>query len=67
MLEGVTDQGLPLSQFAFGDRALPNLTENIRCGNSLIGADCFAGNPIVDTEEMKRSTRLTGRKASAMR
>ncbi|MGA2590072.1 MAG: hypothetical protein ABSH32_09170 [Bryobacteraceae bacterium] len=33
-----------------GDRALPNLAENIRCGNSLIGADYFAGNLIVDIE-----------------
>jgi len=54
VLEGETDQSLSLSQLAFGDRALPNLADNIKCGNSLIGPDYFAGKLIVDPEEMKR-------------
>jgi len=54
VLEGETDQSLSLSQLAFGDRALPNLVENIKCGNSLIGPDYFTGKLIVDPEEMKR-------------
>ncbi len=54
VLEGETDQSLSLSQLAFGDRALPNLAENIKCGNSLIGEDYFAGNMFPDPEEMKR-------------
>jgi hypothetical protein len=54
VLEGETDQSLSLSQLAFGDRALPNLADNIKCGNSLIGPDYFTGKLIVDPEEMKR-------------
>ncbi len=54
VLEGETDQSLSLSQLAFGDRALPNLAQNIRCGNSLIGPDYFAGKMFPDSDEMKR-------------
>jgi hypothetical protein len=57
VLEGETDQSFHLSQLLFPDRALPNLAENIKCGNSLIGSDYFTGrlfdkNP--DPEELKR-------------
>ncbi|MGC1619969.1 MAG: TaqI-like C-terminal specificity domain-containing protein [Candidatus Acidiferrum sp.] len=54
VLEGETDQSLSLSQLAFGDRALPNLAENIKCGNSLIGSDYFTRKLFADPEEMKR-------------
>lgn len=54
VLEGETDQSLSLSQLAFGDRALPNLADNIKCGNSLIGPDYFTGKLIADPKEMKR-------------
>jgi hypothetical protein len=54
VLEGETDQSLSLSQLAFGDRALPNLADNVKCGNSLISSDYFTGKLIVDPEEMKR-------------
>jgi hypothetical protein len=54
VLEGETDQSLSLSQLAFGDRALPNLADNIKCGNSLIGPDYFTGKLIAEPEEMKR-------------
>ncbi len=54
VLEGETDQSLSLGQLAFGDRALPNLAENIKCGNSLIGPDYFTGKMFPDSEEMKR-------------
>ena len=54
VLEGETDQSLSLSQLAFGDRALPNLADNIQRGNSLIGPEYFSGTLIVDPEEMKR-------------
>lgn len=54
VLEGETDQSLSLGQLAFADRALPNLADNIKCGNSLIGSDYFTGKLIVDPEEMKR-------------
>jgi len=54
VLEGETDQSLSFSQLAFGDRALPNLADNIKCGNSLIGSDYFTGKLIRDPEEMRR-------------
>jgi hypothetical protein len=54
VLEGETDQSLSLSQLAFGGRALPNLAENIKCGNSLIGPDYFTGRMFPDPEELKR-------------
>ncbi|MGO8731482.1 MAG: Eco57I restriction-modification methylase domain-containing protein [Terriglobia bacterium] len=53
VLEGETDQSLSLSQLAFGDRALPNLADNIRWGNSLIGPDYFTGKLTAEPEEMK--------------
>ncbi|MGC2832270.1 MAG: Eco57I restriction-modification methylase domain-containing protein, partial [Candidatus Acidiferrum sp.] len=54
VLEGETDQSLSLSQLAFGDRALPNLADNIKCGNSLIGSDYFKSKLFSDPDEMKR-------------
>ena len=54
VLEGETDQSLSMSQLAFGDRALPNLSENIQCGNSLIGPEFLAGEMFPDPEAMKQ-------------
>ena len=54
VLEGETDHSLSLGLLPFGDRALPNLADNIKCGNSLIGPDYFTGKLIADPEEMKR-------------
>jgi hypothetical protein len=54
VLEGETDQSLSLSQLAFGERALPNLADNIKWGNSLIEPAYFTGKLIADADEMKR-------------
>ena len=54
VLEGETDQSLSLSQFPFGERALPNLAENIKCGNSLVSPRYFLGKMFPDPVEMKR-------------
>ncbi len=54
VLEGETDQSVSQQQRLFRDRALPNLADNIKCGNSLIGPDYFTGKLIPDPEEMKR-------------
>ena len=54
VLEGETDQSLSLGLLPFSDRALPNLADNIKCGNSLIGPDYFTGRLIPDPDEMKR-------------
>lgn len=42
MLEGETSQSLAFQQSFIPERVLPDLTENIKCGNSLIGPDFFA-------------------------
>lgn len=54
VLEGETDQSLHLGLLPFSDRALPNLADNIKCGNSLIGPDYFASKLIPEPEEMNR-------------
>jgi len=54
VLEGETDQSFGQNQELFQKRALPNLSENIKCGNSLIGPDYFTGKLIPDLEELKR-------------
>ncbi|MBU4271170.1 MAG: N-6 DNA methylase [Planctomycetes bacterium] len=54
VLEGETDQSVSQQQRLFHDRALPNLSDNIKGGNSLIGPDYFTGELISDPNEMKR-------------
>ncbi len=63
VLEGETDQSLSLGQLAFGDRALPNLADNIKCGNSLIGPDYFSDKMFPDDEEIKRISPLDWKQA----
>jgi hypothetical protein len=54
VLEGETDQTFSDQMQLFQTRALPNLSDNIKCGNSLIGPDYFSGKLIPDPEELKR-------------
>jgi hypothetical protein len=54
VLEGETDETVGKSRQLFHERALPNLSNNIKCGNSLIGPDYFSGRLIPDPDEMKR-------------
>ena len=54
VLEGETDQSVSRQQQLFHDRALPNLADNIKCGNSLIGSDYFADKLNLDPDERKR-------------
>jgi hypothetical protein len=65
VLEGENEQSLSKQQQRqlFEDRALPNLAENIKCGNSLIGPDYFTGRLIPDPEEMKRINAFDWRQA----
>ncbi len=53
-LEGEDDASLSRQLTLFEDRALPNLADNIQCGNSIIGQDYFTGNLLSDPEEMRR-------------
>jgi hypothetical protein len=56
VLEGETDESLgrQTQLRLFEERALPNLDQNIRCGNSLVGSDGFTDRLIVDEEELKK-------------
>jgi type I restriction-modification system DNA methylase subunit len=54
VLESETDQSVDRQLRLFQERALPNLADNIKCGNSLIGPNYFTGKLIADPEEMKR-------------
>ncbi len=53
VLEGETDQSFGRQMQLFEDRALPNLSDNLKCGNSLIGPDYFAARLDIDPEELK--------------
>jgi hypothetical protein len=53
VLEGENDETLT-QQSLFGERALPSLDGNIKCGNSLIGSDAFKGGLFPDPDAMKR-------------
>ena len=53
-LEGENDTTLSKQMALFHERALPNLSDNIKCGNSLISPNYFTGKLIPDTEEMVR-------------
>ncbi len=53
-LEGENDASLSQQMTLFHERALPNLSDNIKCGNSLIGPDYFIGKLLADSEIIKR-------------
>lgn len=54
VLEGENHETLGKQLALFKERALPNLDANIKCGNSLISPDYFAGQMFPDEEELKR-------------
>ncbi len=54
VLEGENQETLGKQLSLFKERALPNLDANIKCGNSLIGSDYFAGQLLPDADEMRR-------------
>jgi len=55
VLEGENQETLSQQLTLFKERALPDLGENIKCGNSLIGPDFYDGQTsLFDEEEMYR-------------
>jgi hypothetical protein len=56
VLEGESEQTLQSQLRMFHERALPDLSSNIQCGNSLIGPDFYEGRQMVlfDDEERYR-------------
>ena len=62
VLEGESDESLSSQMRLFQERALPDLSTNIQCGNSLIGPDFYDGQQLtlLDDEGATGSTSLTG-------
>jgi len=56
VLEGEDEQTLSSQLTLFQKRVLPDLSDNIKCGNSLIGSDFYDGKQLtlLDEEEMYR-------------
>ncbi len=54
VLEGESEETLKRQLSFIGERTLPDLGNNIKCGNSLIGPDYFTGNLMPDDKEMRR-------------
>ncbi|MEN6483112.1 MAG: type I restriction endonuclease, partial [Anaerolineaceae bacterium] len=56
VLEGESDQSLSYQMRLWQERALPDLSRNIKCGNSLIGSDYYTGRQLtfLDEEEQYR-------------
>ena len=54
VLEGENQETLGQQLILWRERALPDLGNNIKCGNSLIGPDYFEAQLLPDEEEMRR-------------
>ena len=54
VLEGENDETISKQLKLFQERALPDLSNNIKCGNSLIGWDILKDNPGIGQEEIDR-------------
>jgi len=54
VLEGESQETLGQQLALWRERALPDLANNIKCGNSLIGPDYFEAQLLPDEEEMRR-------------
>ncbi len=62
-LEGEDDASVSKQMELFHERALPNLADNVKCGNSLIGPDYYTDKLIFDRDEMKRVNAMDWIKA----
>ena len=54
VLEGENEETISKQLTLFQERALPDLSNNIKCGNSLIGWDILNDNPGMGQEEIER-------------
>ena len=54
VLEGENEETISKQLKLFQERALPDLSNNIKCGNSLIGWDILKDNPGLRQEEIER-------------
>jgi len=54
VLEGESQETLGQQLALWRERALPDLADNIKCGNSLIGPDYYAAQLLPDEDELRR-------------
>jgi type II restriction/modification system DNA methylase subunit YeeA len=54
VLEGENEETISKQLKLFAERALPDLGNNIKCGNSLVGWDILEGNPNLGPQEIAR-------------
>jgi hypothetical protein len=54
VLEGENEETISKQLKLFQERALPDLSNNIKCGNSLVGWDFLKDNPSLTQEEIDR-------------
>ncbi|MCX6679036.1 MAG: Eco57I restriction-modification methylase domain-containing protein [Methanothrix sp.] len=54
VLEGENEETISKQLKLFAERALPDLSRNIKCGNSLVGWDILKDNPGLSEEEIAR-------------
>jgi len=54
VLEGENEETISKQLTLFSERALPDLSNNIKCGNSLIGWDILEDNPSLGQEDIER-------------
>jgi hypothetical protein len=54
VLEGENEETISKQLKLFSERALPDLSRNIKCGNSLVGWDILESNPGLGAEEIAR-------------
>jgi type I restriction-modification system DNA methylase subunit/predicted type IV restriction endonuclease len=54
VLEGESDETLSRQMQLFHERALPDLSENIKCGNSLIGPDFYDNQQLILLDDEDR-------------
>jgi len=54
VLEGENQETLGQQLMLWRERALPDLSDNIKCGNSLIGLDYFEAQLMPDEDKMRR-------------
>ena len=64
MLEGENEQTMDQQSRLFHERALGNLADNVRCGNSLIGPDYGSDQLTFGPDDLKRINAFDWRKVS---
>jgi predicted type IV restriction endonuclease len=66
VLEGETQETIGRQMKLFKERALPDLGENVKCGNSLIGSDFFTSPPTLSPAMLRNARAERGEQQGAV-